>query len=384
MDNNDSLGGPKGDPQAPGLQTDDTVVRKERQEPVFSDFDEFDDFEEAERDTDYAAAYEDDGADDEFDDEDDTDSLATDWQVIGGATEPGDSAAAARNPWAVEQDSINADPPASGLHAAGAVLQEDKDLTRTDSADDWEDEDDYLEDKEDYDEEPDEGAHGWPLGMIIVGLVALVLLAAGGYGVIQQRSAAAEEIRQLQATLATAASPAEVASTREALQAMEERNTRQQATIDTLTLENRRLTDTVAGLEKKLAAPQAGAAPATSTPPKAAPVAKPAPKPAPKPAATPVAKPVPAAKPSTAANVSASSGNWFVNFSSYTQRSIADSWVKKLQPSAGKAIVASAVKDGRTYYRVRVAGLADRAQAEKVSRELQAAHGVSALWVGKE
>jgi cell division septation protein DedD len=97
-----------------------------------------------------------------------------------------------------------------------------------------------------------------------------------------------------------------------------------------------------------------------------------------------VAKPAPAAKPSTAASVTASSGNWFVNFSSYTQRSVADSWVKKLQPSAGKAIVASAVKDGRTYYRVRVAGLADRAQAEKVSRELQAAHGVSALWVGKE
>ena len=385
MDNNDSRGERKGDPRAPSLQTDDTVVKKERQEPVFSDFDEFDDFEEAERDTDYAAAYEDDGPDDEFDDENDTDSLATDWQVIGGTTEPGDSAAvAARNPWAVEDDSINADPPASGLHAAEATLQEDKDLTRTDSADDWEDEDDYLEDEEDYDEEPDEGSHGWPLGMIIVGLVALVLLAAGGYGVIQQRSAAAEEIRQLQATLATAASPAEVASTREALQAMEERNTRQQATIDTLTLENRRLTDTVAGLEKQLAAQQANAAQATSTPPKAAAVAKPAPKPAPKPAATPVAKPVPAAKPSTAANVTASSGNWFVNFSSYTQRSVADSWVKKLQPSVGKVIVASAVKDGRTYYRVRVAGLADRAQAEKVSRELQAAHGVSALWVGKE
>ena len=148
MDNNDSRGERKGDPRAPSLQTDDTVVKKERQEPVFSDFDEFDDFEEAERDTDYAAAYEDDGPDDEFDDENDTDSLATDWQVIGGATEPGDSAAvAARNPWAVEDDSINADPPASGLHAAEAILQEDKDLTRTDSADDWEDEDDYLEDE---------------------------------------------------------------------------------------------------------------------------------------------------------------------------------------------------------------------------------------------
>ena len=73
-----------------------------------------------------------------------------------------------------------------------------------------------------------------------------------------------------------------------------------------------------------------------------------------------------------------------MNFSSYGQRSVAESWVNKLQPSSGKVIVASAVKDGRTLYRVRVVGLADRAQAQKVAGELQAAHRVPPLWVGRE
>ena len=73
-----------------------------------------------------------------------------------------------------------------------------------------------------------------------------------------------------------------------------------------------------------------------------------------------------------------------MNFSSYGQRSVAESWVNKLQPSSGKVIVASAVKDGRTFYRVRVVGLADRAQAQKVAGELQAAHRVPPLWVGRE
>lgn len=386
MNNNDSHNKPTGTRRAPAFPTDDKAAQQEKREPVFSDFDEFEDFEESERDTDYAAAYEDDGDEDELLDDDDPDNLATEWQVIGGATKPGSGAAVqSRNPWAVEGDSASVESPDAELDAAQTLLQEDKELTRTDSADDWEDEDDYLEDEEDYDEEPEESSHGWPLGMIVVGIVALALLAAGGYGVIQQRAASAEEIRQLQATLATAANPAEVDATREALKAMEERNARNQATIDALTLENRRLTDTVAGFEKQLAAQKTGTAPVTTSPaaepaaPK--PVAKAAPKPRLEPVAKPVAKPVPAARPSSTA---ATGENWFVNFSSYTQRGAADSWVKKLQPSTGEAIVTSAVKDGRTFYRVRVVDLADRTQAEKVARELQSAHGVSALWVGKE
>lgn len=152
----------------------------------------------------------------------------------------------------------------------------------------------------------------------MVAVVALVLLAAGGYGVVQQRAATQDEIRQLQAALATAASPAEVAQTREALQEMEQANARQLASIEALTLENRRLQDTVAGLETQLAAQQPTAAPVEpkpSPPPKSA--AKPKPAATPKPASTPK----PAARPATG---SATGGEWFVNFSSYGQRAAAE------------------------------------------------------------
>jgi cell division septation protein DedD len=236
--------------------------------------------------------------------------------------------------------------------------------------------DDDWDEQEAYSDEPDpfearsegDDSNSWPLGLIIVGLVALVLLAAGGYGVIQQRSAAQQEIRQLQATLATAASPAEVAASREALREMEQRAAENQATIDALTLENRRLSDTVAGLEEQLTAQRAAVSrPAESRPAAAA-----------KPAAAPAAT-KPAATPSGAVG-----GDWFVNFSSYSERSIAESWVKKLKPSAGKALVVPGSKDGKTFYRVRVTGLADRAQAEKVAGQLQSAHNLPPLWVGRE
>ena len=378
MNDNDSrnkLAGNRRGPDSTTGEPEDPATRQGRREPVFTDFDEEEDYEEAERDTDYAAAYEDEPEEEEdyldpLEDEDG--DTATQWQVLGATT----AAAGTRNPWAVEED--------SKAEAAGV---DEQDPVNPDTDDDWDEYDEeYSDEPEDLEEEHEERSHGWPIGLIIVGIVALVLLAAGGYGVIQQRSATQDEIRQLQAALATAASPAEVAASRDALRELEQRYTRSEATIDALTLENRRLTDTVAGLEKQLAAQQsapgrvAGSEPSAAKPAAASPKPTPAPKPAA--AAAPKAAPKPAAKPGGPA--AATGGNWFVNFSSYGQRSVAESWVNKLQPSSGKVIVASAVKDGRTLYRVRVVGLADRAQAQKVAGELQAAHRVPPLWVGRE
>ncbi|MEE4144839.1 MAG: SPOR domain-containing protein [Halieaceae bacterium] len=386
MNDNDSRNKLAGDRRGPdttaGERTDPTR-RPERREPVFTDFDEEEDYEEAERDTDYAAAYEGEPEEEEDYLEEEDGDIPTEWQVLGATpaaargTQPGN-----RNPWAVEEDA-----------SAGAAGPDRREPVDPDDEDDWDDgveDDDYSDESDDFVEE--DRAQGWPLGLVIVGIIALVLLAAGGYGVIQQRSATQDEIRQLQAALATAASPAEVVASRDALREMEQRFTRSEATIDALTLENRRLTDTVAGLEKQLAAQQsamarvAGSEPpaaARSAPaPKAVPAA--APKAAPRPAQQPAPKPAQAPATKAAAQAAVAGGDWFVNFSSYGQRSVAESWANKLKPSLGKVIVASAVKDGRTFYRVRVAGLADRAQAQEVAAELQAAHRVPPLWVGRE
>jgi cell division septation protein DedD len=345
-----------------------------RREPVFSDFDEDEDYEESDRDTDYASAYDEEESDEEdyleaFED-DEPEDAGTEWQVLGDPrskeARPGQ---AASNPF----ESKPADDPAGTMAVAVAAGSRDEpdeedypgDESEDEAEEDWDDQEDYSEEQDDYDDGSPENGQRWPLGLVAVAIVALLLLAAGGYGVIQQRSAAQEEIRQLQASLATAANPAEVAALRETLRESERRNAGYEETIDALTIKNRRLADMVAGLEKQLATQVTAAVPAVEKAPVAATPAKARPKTAP-------------------AAATSTRGEWFVNFSSYSQRSTADTWVKKLRPSAGKAIVTTGTRDGKTFYRVRIVGLADRAQAQKVAGQLASTHGLPPLWVGKE
>jgi len=349
-----------------------------RREPVFTDFDEEEDYEESERDTDYASGYEEE-SDDEDDLEplegDDPDILSSDWQVLGAtAGGTGRSRAGRSNPWDAE-DTSNAEE--REMQAVGRFsaepeqepFDEEDEYEEEDPDEDWDEEEtDPDHDAEDYEPEDEDSNRGWPMGMVIVGLVALGLLIAGGYGVIQQRTAAEAEIRQLQASLATSASPAGVAASREALREMEQRSFKDQATIEALTLENRRLSDTAAGLEQQLEALQAA-------------TAKPVP---PKPAAATPARATSTAPAGATAQANTASGDWFVNFSSYSQRSVAESWAKKLAPSSGKAVVLPVTRDRQTLYRVRVVGLASRAQAQEVAGQLQAAHKLPALWVDRE
>jgi len=342
---------------------------------VFTEFDQEDEYEESDRDTDYASAYDEDELDDEdypepLEDDEPGDNTS-DWQVLGDPRKPAGNSPATRggNPWEVE-DSMKA-PPAGDDDKAGPASTEEEYYPEEEPEEDWEDEEDledpedYAEQLDDYGDEPTDRGQHWPLSLVVVAIVALVLLAAGGYGVIQQRADTQEEIRQLQASLATAANPAEVAEMRDTLREMEQIQADSQATIDRLTLENRQLADTVAGLEDQLETQKAAATQAARTKPVA---------PAP-----PVAKPKPAA-----AAPAAPTGKWFVNFSSYGQRSAAENWANKLKPSAGKAIVAPTSLDGKTLYRVRIVGLSDRAQAQKVASQLQAAYGLPPLWVGSE
>ena len=52
--------------------------------------------------------------------------------------------------------------------------------------------DDWLEDREHYNEGQNSRTQAWPLGLIAVAVVALMLLVAGGYGVMQERAAIEE------------------------------------------------------------------------------------------------------------------------------------------------------------------------------------------------
>lgn len=317
--------------------------KDQRREPLFSGFEEDDDeaFEEPDRDTDYASGYSADSVEtEEFDDNlaDENDSdlfLPTDTTALQET----------------ESDVKESEP------------------METQAPQEWLEETDY----DDVEENP---GQGWPLGLVTVAVIALVLLAFGGYGVIQERSATKEETRLLRAELATSASPMDVNANRTAMQALQDTNAELAANAGALAAQNLRLSDTVAGLEAQLKAQQDALTkkvPPTKTPDRPAAAPKP-----PQPQAATTQR----TANSTAA--ASSTGNWFVNFGSYALPDMAETWANRLHPPNGRVIIAKSAKDGKTIYRVRVVDLANKDAARKVARSLETEMGVSALWVGSD
>lgn len=354
----------------------DGDIDQPRNKGLFNDFDDDDAFEDSDRDSDFAAIY----TEVEEDEEDSPDMETQTWELEEEAPEE-DEFEVEEDPWEPSAETEPEEPelwdstpnppgafddePPEPEDALPLMADTDPEPLET-PEEDW----DEFEDDEAFEEEFDEEERelSISLGMIVVAVFALVLLGAGGYGVIEQRAKMQEEIRDLQAKLATSASPREVAETRQAAEEATQRNAALEQQIAELSRENQSLQAIVSGLEKQLVAQQEAIK-------KAPPPPKVAPKPAPKPAAP--------RTPTPAASAPVATGSWFVNFSSYSQRSTAESWVRKLQPAEGRVIVASGDSNGRTVYRVRVVDLPDKASADVIARSLEKEYGLSKLWVGK-
>ena len=247
--------------------------------------------------------------------------------------------------------------------------------------------DDWLENEDNDNDETEDSTQSWPLGLIAVAAVALMLLAAGGYGVIQERAETVEELRQLRETLTTVTSLDDAGVSQKALQTLKQSYDGLTINAEALMRENRRLTNAVAELEIQLEASQA-LLPAsnkvivTSVSAKTKrPASNSADPVAPKPSTPVFATPQPAA---VTASMTASSGAWFVNVSSYSTRAAAEKWVDKVRPDAGNVIVSASTREGKTYYRVRVIGLANKSAAAQVARELETELTLDKLWVGHE
>ncbi|MFT6274177.1 MAG: cell division septation protein DedD [Halioglobus sp.] len=223
----------------------------------------------------------------------------------------------------------------------------------------------------------------WPLGLIAVAIFALVLLTAGGYGVVQQRAAMKEEIRQLQAEQSTTASKQDIADNRQAQRAVDARNDDLQFQIDALQRENQNLHSEIAGLEIRLSSTErASPAPPATAPKKvvataAITQAKPA-----------ISKAITAAPiEKTAASkplVIASDKRWFVNFGSYSNEATAKKWAAELNVDEGELIVVPGQKGSKNYYRVRVVDLPNRTIAEEIADQLERTYSLPKLWVGQQ
>lgn len=355
-------------------ENDDSTSPWERKDPQLGDFD--DDYEEPDRDTNYAAAY----TEVEQDDLDDYQG-ENKVEFEEGDYQEEETTAETLDLWSDGPDTTEIEFEVATDDEANAEIFEEEEeeeegsewsaviasqetapflAEQTDSA--WGDPVENTH-EEDYFEDNHEVETNWPMGLIFVAVVALILLGAGGYGVMKERAAMEEEIRQLQGRLATTAKSENTGgATHAALADAEQSNRELQASIDNLTLENRSLSDTVAGLESQLKAQQDALT-------KSAPVVK-------------AAKPVPALAPK--AQAPASSSAWFVNFGSYSQRETAESWTRRLKPGTGKVAVSAGTRDGKTFYRVRVVNLANRESAERVARQLEKEYGLTKLWVGQQ
>lgn len=295
--------------------------------------DDKDDHPEPTEDAFYKADYDEDTIDYDLD----TDKLLDDEVFESGlSTQWGDETFA-------ESSSFNDGPGFKNEPEYGQDLESDY-STELESEETWYD-----------DDSPEENyVEPWPLGLIAVAIIALLLLAAGGYGVIQQRSAMQEEIRQLQAALSTTSSNTEVAASRQAQRALEIKNEALRVEVGNLQRENQGLKESIASVKSESVEP---APPAAKT-------------------ELIVSKPAPQTK--------SASPTWFVNFGSYTQEAAADSWASRIETTEGRIVVVSGDKGSTHYFRVRVIDLPSKAIAEKIAAQLEQVHNLPRLWIGKQ
>ncbi|MEM8942664.1 MAG: SPOR domain-containing protein, partial [Pseudomonadota bacterium] len=233
--------------------------------------------------------------------------------------------------------------------------------------------------------EPEEPASRRP--WVIAGVLglAVILLGAGGYGVIAQRRDMQGEIDRLQAQLATTMTAEEAQEEREQQRQMEFENESLLAEITALEEENRALADQLTTLETQLAEQTADGERARVEAERIAAAQETVRTPPQRVEAPQEREPTPKAATSstTTTEIPPVSGTWFVNFGSYAQRNVAERWANTLSVESGVVRVQGAEASGRTLYRVRVVGLANRTQAQQVAAALEKEYRLPKLWVGQ-
>lgn len=77
-------------------------------------------------------------------------------------------------------------------------------------------------------------------------------------------------------------------------------------------------------------------------------------------------------------------GNWFINVGTFSDRGSAEKLLTKVQDIAERAEIQIVTADNRSLYRIRASGYRSRRAAELQAESLQAATGLSGLWIDEQ
>jgi cell division septation protein DedD len=261
--------------------------------------------------------------------------------------------------------------------------EEDDESAESDESDDPDDSDDLedsdeLEDQDDSDlsDGPDdeddlvdsEMAESRPMWPTAVGLIAIVLLAIGGWGLYEERSTLQARIVELENSQAKARASATIDPA--TLSALETDNAALKLQLEGLYRDYEvamaEITSLQALAESAATADNSDNSDMTDYEEADADGSM-------------------AEDASGAPEVSpATPGDWFVNIGAYSTPASAENWLARLESAGYNAVTQQVViDDGRVLHRVRVVGFGSKAAAQTVAQALESEFGVTELWVGQ-
>ena len=281
-----------------------------------------------------------------------------------------------------------------------ALAYQDDDIDDEDREDDdleYDDEDD-LEDDEDLDEDdleeeddendadssdehnsgfdngltdravdtPDDRAtrSAWPM---LVGFVAVMLIAVGGWGLFEERAALQTRINELERSQSQAQSTNSVDTS--VLSALETDNAALKLQLDGLYRDYELAMAEITSLQEAR-----GMTP-TDAPEEDERVSAVATKPE---------VSTPTSDTELALDTDETTGSWFVNIGAYSVPQSAENIAAQLADGGVDAVIQKiSTDDGKVLFRVRVTGLSTREDARQVGNDLESRYGINPVWVGR-
>ena len=281
-----------------------------------------------------------------------------------------------------------------------ALAYQDDDIDDEDREDDdleYDDEDD-LEDDEDLDEDdleeeddendadssdehnsgfdngltdravdtPDDRAtrSAWPM---LVGFVAVMLIAVGGWGLFEERAALQTRINELERSQSQAQSTNSVDTS--VLSALETDNAALKLQLDGLYRDYELAMAEITSLQEAR-----GMTP-TDAPEEDERVSAVATKPE---------VSTPTSDTELALDTDETTGSWFVNIGAYSVPQSAENIAAQLAGGGVDAVIQKiSTDDGKVLFRVRVTGLSTREDARQVGNDLESRYGINPVWVGR-